>query len=405
MTPIVTRSLLAKIAVGGSGCPSSSAVASAASARHGAGISAGPLPKRQAWLDKFTDVKAMSVIPGHPGSELVAEVPEPPPGQGSVLVEGLLAGICGTDTEILHGGGQPPAGGPRLVIGHESLGRVLEAPADAPVRPGDLVAGVVRRPDPVPCPACAVARPDFCVNGRYTERGIKGLDGYGATRWRVSPRFAVPVPDELGDLGVLTEPGSVVAKAWEQIDRLALRAPAESSSGRIALITGAGPIGMLAALLGRQRGYQVHIFDRVTAGPKPALVAALGATYHHGPAGALELCPDVVLECTGAGELVLELAGKLAPAGVMCLIGISSGQRRVPVDMSRVGASMVLGNTLVFGTVSAARCHYEQAVGALARADPAWLGALITRRVPLSGWQPGLARQPGDVKVVVDLTQ
>jgi threonine dehydrogenase-like Zn-dependent dehydrogenase len=84
----------------------------------------------------------MSVIPGHPGSELVAELPDPPSEHGSVLVEGLLAGICGTDAEILRGGGQPPAGGPRLVIGHESLGRVLEAPADAPVRPGDLVAGV-----------------------------------------------------------------------------------------------------------------------------------------------------------------------------------------------------------------------------------------------------------------------
>ena len=369
---------------------------------------AGPLLNRRAWVDKFTHVKAMSVIPGHLGSELVAELPDPPPGQGSVLVEGLLAGICGTDAEILRGGGQPPAGGPRLVIGHESLGRVLEAPADAPVRPGDLVAGVVRRPDPVPCPACAAGRPDFCVNGRYTERGIKGLDGYGATRWRVGPRFAIGVPDQLGDLGVLTEPGSVVAKAWEQIDRLVLRAPTESgpsSRVRVALVTGAGPIGMLAALLGRQRGYQVHVFDRVTAGPKPALVAALGATYHHEPAGALDLCPDVALECTGAGELVVELAGKLAPAGVMCLIGISSGQRLLPVDMSRIGAAMVLGNSLVFGTVSAARRHYEQAVGALARADPAWLGGLISRRVPLSGWQQGLARQPGDVKVVVDLTQ
>jgi len=347
----------------------------------------------------------MSVIPGHPGSELVAELPDPPSEHGSVLVEGLLAGICGTDAEILRGGGQPPAGGPRLVIGHESLGRVLEAPADAPVRPGDLVAGVVRRPDPVPCPACAAGRPDFCVNGRYTERGIKGLDGYGATRWRVSPRFAVRVPDRLGDLGVLTEPGSVVAKAWEQIDRMALRAPQPDSRVRVALVAGAGPIGLLAALLGRQRGYQVHVFDRVTAGPKPALVAALGATYHHGPAGALDLRPDVVLECTGAGELVAELAGKLAQAGVMCLIGVSSVPHRPAVNMNRLARSMVLGNALIFGTVSAARRHYEQAVEALARADPAWLGGLISRRVPLSSWPEGLARQPGDVKVVVDLTQ
>lgn len=356
----------------------------------------------------------MSVIPGRPGSALIAELPDPPPGQGSVLVQGLLAGICGTDAEILRGGGQPPDGEPRLVIGHESLGRVLEAPADAPVLPGDLVAGLVRRPDPVPCPACADGQWDFCANGRYTERGIKGLDGYGATLWRVSPRFAVRVPDRLGDLGVLTEPGSVVAKAWEQIDRMALRAPQGSRPGsraRVALVAGAGPIGMLAALFGRQRGYQVHIFDRIADGPKPALAAALGATYHHGPdprtrtLEALDLCPDVILECTGAGELVVDLAAKLAQAGVLCLIGVSSVRHLLPVDMNRLGRSIVLGNSLIFGTVSAARRHYEQAVEALARADPAWLGGLISRRVPLTSWPDGLAREPGDVKVVVNLTQ
>ena len=349
-------------------------------------------------------MKAMSVIPGRRGSELIAEMPDPPLAEGSVLAQGLLAGICGTDREILDGAGQPPEPEPRLVIGHESLGRVLEAPADAPVRPGDLVVGVVRRPDPVPCPACAAGRWDFCANGRYTERGIKGLHGYGATRWRVAPGFAVKIPDRLGDLGVLTEPGSVVAKAWEQVDRIAARAPGTAAAPGVALVTGAGPIGMLAALLAVQRGYEVHVFDRVEAGPKPDLVAALGATYHHGPAAALDLRPDVVLECAGAGELVVELAGKLAQAGVLCLIGISSEPGRLPVDVSRIGASMVLGNSLVFGTVSAARRHYEQAVEALARADPAWLGGLISRRVPLSSWYQGLTREPGDVKVAVDLT-
>ena len=102
---------------------------------------------------------------------------------------------------------------------------------------------------------------------------------------------------------------------------------------------------------------------------------------------------------------MVELAGKLAQAGVLCLIGVSSARRRLPVDMNQVGRSAVLGNSLIFGTVSAARRHYEQAVEALARADPAWLGGLISRRVPLSSWPDGLAREPGDVKVVVDLTQ
>jgi glucose 1-dehydrogenase len=344
----------------------------------------------------------MSVVPGQADSALTAEVPDPGLSDGAVLVQGVLVGICGTDAEILHGYGQPPPGADRLVIGHESLGRVLAAPSGSGLYPGDLVAGVVRRPDPVPCAACAADQWDFCENGEYSERGIKGLDGYGATRWRVDPRFAIGIPAQLGEHGVLTEPASVVAKAWEQIDKIAARAP---RSGRVALVVGAGPIGLLAALLGVQRGFEVHVLDRVTDGPKPGLVAALGATYHCGRITDLEVRPDVVVECTGVGELVIELSGKVASAAVICLAGISSGQRSLPVNLDKINADMVLENAVIFGTVNAARRNYEQAVDALAKADPEWLAGLISRRVPLSSWPDALDRQPHDVKVVVDLTR
>lgn len=351
------------------------------------------------------------MIPGKPGSAAVADVPEPALAEGAILVEGLLVGICGTDGVIIRGYGTPPPGAQRLIIGHESLGRVVEAPAGAPVQPGDLVVGVVRRPDPVPCPACAADQWDFCENGQYTERGIKSLNGYGAELWRIEPRFAVPVPSQLGDAGVLTEPASVVAKAWEQIDRIAARAP---RSGKVALVVGAGPIGLLAALLGVQRGFEVHVLDRVTDGPKPGLVADLGATYHHGAIADLAsgvgcadgpVKPDVVVECTGVGELVIELASRVAAAAVICLAGISSGTRSLPVNLDKVNAGIVLGNAVIFGTVNAAPRNYEQAVAALVKADPGWLARLISRRVPLSGWTRALDRQPDDVKVVVDLTK
>ena len=84
---------------------------------------------------------------------------------------------------------------------------------------------------------------------------------------------------------------------------------------------------------------------------------------------------------------------------------VGRSERRLPVNVDLIGASMVLRNSAIFGTVSAARRHYEQAVEALAAADPAWLGALISRRVPLSSWQHGLTRGPDDVKVAVDLTK
>ena len=76
----------------------------------------------------------------------------------------------------------------------------------------------------MPCPACAAGEWDMCRNGRYTERGIKERNGYGSERFRVEPDFLIKLDPALGPLGVLLEPASVVAKAWEQIERIGARA-------------------------------------------------------------------------------------------------------------------------------------------------------------------------------------
>ncbi|MGH3326243.1 MAG: theronine dehydrogenase, partial [Streptomycetales bacterium] len=190
-----------------------------------------------------------------------------------------------------------------------------------------------------------------------------------------------------------------VAKAWEQIELFARRAP---WTPRTVLVTGAGPIGLLAALLAVQRGYDVHVLDLVTEGRKPRLVADLGATYHHGSVGDLGFAPDLVVECTGVGALAFGIVEHLAPDGVVCLTGISGG-RPATADLSALNRDIVLGNTVVFGTVNAARGHYEQAVRALASADPAWLSRLVSRRVPLDRWPEALQKGRDDVKVVVEL--
>lgn len=346
-------------------------------------------------------MRALSVIPGRPDSAEVRELADPPASDGSVLVEGLAVGICGTDSEIVEeGAGMPPPGEERLVLCHESLGRVVDAPAGSSLAAGDLVAGVVRRPDPEPCACCAVGEWDFCRNGRYTERGIKGRHGYGAQRWRVDPEFAVAVDGSLGDLGVLLEPTSIVAKAWEQIERIGARA---CSAPERVLVTGAGPIGLLAALLAVQRGFEVHILDVMTSGPKPALATELGATYHHEGVDRLGFEPDVVIECTGMGSLVFDLTDACAPNAVICLTGISSGRRQVPTNLDEINKDIVLENTVIFGSVNAALRHYQGAERALAAADRDWLGRLITRQVPLERWPEALHKQEGDVKVVVDL--
>src|SRR5439155_18673404 len=114
------------------------------------------------------------------------DVPEAAESDGALVVEAVAVGVCGTDREIVEGAfGEAPPGRDRLVLGHESLGRVLSAPPGAAVKPGDLVVGIVRRPDPVPCANCAVGEWDMCRNGRYTERGIRQRDGYCAERYRL----------------------------------------------------------------------------------------------------------------------------------------------------------------------------------------------------------------------------
>ncbi len=344
---------------------------------------------------------AITVVPGRKGSARLDDVPEPREPEGSVLVEGLALGICGTDMEIVGGNyGWAPPGRERLVLGHESLGRVFQAPASSGLDRGDLVVGIVRRPDPVPCLNCAIDEWDMCRNGRYTERGIKELDGFGSQLWRIEPEFTVVVDRDLGELGVLLEPASVVAKAWEHVERIGSRA---RWVPRRVLVTGAGPIGLLAALLGVQRGLEVHVLDRVADGPKPALVRDLGATYHHGSVGEACTAADIAIECTGAGKLVFDVMESLAPNGVVCLTGVSSGGRTIGVDAGSLNREIVLSNNVIVGSVNANRRHYRQAAAALASADKDWLGRLVTRRVPLDRFEEALERGPDDVKVTVQL--
>src|SRR5688572_20133661 len=214
-------------------------------------------------------MRALTVIPGAKDSGCISEVPEPAPAQGSILVATCAVGICGTDREILDGKyGEAPDGEQRLILGHESVGRVIEAPRSGAVRDGDWVVGIVRRPDPEPCPSCAVGEWDMCRNGLYHERGIKKLHGFASERFRIEPEFAVRIDPGLGELGVLLEPASIVAKAWEHIERIGRRSRFEPER---VLVTGAGPIGLLAALLGVQRGLRVDVIDRNAHGIKPAL--------------------------------------------------------------------------------------------------------------------------------------
>lgn len=346
-------------------------------------------------------MRALTLVPGNRHSVRLDDVPEPSSACGSLLVQTLAVGVCGTDREIINGTyGEPPPGKERLIVGHESLGRVLTAESSSEIVSGDLVVPIVRRPDPVPCVNCACGEWDMCRNGLYTECGIKGRDGFCVERYRIAPAHAVRIDPGLETVGMLLEPASIVAKAWEHIERIGNRAFWQP---RRVLVTGAGPVGLLAALMGVQRGLEVHVLDRVTEGPKPALVRDLGATYHTTSVRTACDAADVMIECTGVSALVIDAMSHSARGGIVCLTGISSGRRELCIDVAMLNRTIVLENDVVFGSVNANRRHYEQAAASLARADRSWLERLITRRLPLERWSDAVQNEDDDVKTVLVL--
>jgi threonine dehydrogenase-like Zn-dependent dehydrogenase len=348
-------------------------------------------------------MKAITVEPNKTGSARWEEVPEPDIRDGSVLVEAIAVGVCGTDVEIAEGKyGWAPSGKTRLVLGHESLGRVIDPGQAGGLKKGDLVVGIVRRPDPVPCPNCAVGEWDMCRNGQYTERGIKEIDGYMSERWRIEPEYAMKVDSTLGILGVLLEPTTVVAKAWEMVKSVGQRSFWEP---RTALVTGAGPIGLLAALIGVQKGFEVHVLDRVTSGPKVDLVKALGATYHSTAVSKLGFEPDVVIECTGVGQVIAESIMKVGAGGIVCLTGVGRGTTAVGVATGDVATGAVLRNNVVVGSVNANKRHWFKAGEVLARADRKWLAGLITRTEKPENFKRALERERDDIKVVIQFSE
>jgi glucose 1-dehydrogenase len=346
-------------------------------------------------------LQALTVTPRMKDSLQLREIPDPPPGQGSILVEAVAVGLRGTHLEIVAAVyGQAPMGESFLVPGYENLGRVKEAPTGSGYLAGDLVVGIVRRPDTVPCPAWAQGEWDMCRNGQCFGQGIKGRRGRASKRWSAEPDSLVRIDKGLADVAVLPEPTTIAAKAREQIDRIAGRALFDP---KVAVVTGYGPVGLLATLLGVQRGLEVHLFDRVGDSSKPHRVGDLAAIQHTDALAGSGVAADVLVEWSGVSFVVLETMTCGAKDPITCMTGVSITGRKVPVDIGLVNRDAVLGTEVIFGRVNANRGHYATAAQALELADSGWLGLLITRRVVLADFVDAFTRRGDGVKVVLEV--
>ncbi|MDF2692719.1 MAG: Glucose 1-dehydrogenase [Labilithrix sp.] len=359
-------------------------------------------------------MQALAVFPERRELQIV-DVPAPVRhGDREVTVRIREVGICGTDREICEFHyGTPASGSERLVLGHEALGEVVEVGSGVrTLAPGDLVALTVRRPcDSPSCVACRAGRQDFCVTGDFIERGIKGADGYLTELVVEHERYLVRVPRRLADVGVLVEPLTIAAKASVDLDAILRRYPWEPVGLR-ALVLGAGPIGLLGAMMLVARNVTTFVYSLQPADSDRAeLTRSFGAEYVSARDTALpELssrigAADIVFEAVGSAKVAFGALSALAPNGVFILSGVPGGRKPIEIDLDGIMRDIVLKNQVLFGTVNASRSAFEAAVRQLEQfmgLFPDALRGLITRRAKLEE-APELLRRPSGIKQVVEL--
>src|SRR6185295_8985687 len=297
-------------------------------------------------------MQAIAVRPGKANSVHLAELPKPsvadiPEGRG-VFVRVLKDGVDATDREIndaLYG--NAPPGYDFLVLGHESFG-IVEAigPNVRHVKPGDYVTCTVRRPGKSIYDR--IGRSDITSEETYYERGINLLHGFLTEYYVDDAEFVVRIPKALKHLHVLAEPMSCAAKAVQQAfeaqKRLQVWEP------KLAYVTGAGQIGLLATLILRLRGLEVYTIAR---GGKPNLKAEIaesfGAKYISTQNMTLtELAahtgkPDLIIEATGNSAIAFEAMSVLGHNGAIVWTSITGGQRKIEVSSDNININWVLG--------------------------------------------------------------
>jgi threonine dehydrogenase-like Zn-dependent dehydrogenase len=369
----------------------------------------------------------MKAIAVTPGKREVSVVERPAPELRSptdVKLRMIEVGVCGTDREICaFQYGTPPAGSDQLVIGHESLGEVVDiGSAVSRVRAGDLVVPMVRRPCPHDhCLACQADRQDFCYTGDFTERGIKQRDGFMTEYVVDDERYMNVVPPALRDVAVLVEPLTIAEKAlteiWQVQQRLPWACPVTpgqaAGSCHTALVLGAGPVGLLGAMALAAGGFKTYVYSREPAGsPKADLVTSIGAGYLSSMTDPIDKLPerigniDVVYEASGASSAAFDLLRVLGTNAIFVFTGVPGRKGPIEVDTDQLMRNLVLKNQIVIGTVNANRDAFENAISDLQVFNQRWpqaVRSLITGRYPVEAYQDLLVGSASGIKNVISL--
>jgi len=250
----------------------------------------------------------------------------PPPGPGQVVVEVSYCGVCGSDLHLIEDGW----GTPGDVLGHEWSGRVVEVGEGVELSPGDPVVG-----GPAPrcgeCRACLAHQPSQCEGqSRMTGR----FDGAFATHVVRDRHSVIPVPPGL-DLrtAAIVEP---LAVALHAISRAGVRDDDE------VLVSGAGPIGALAAAVLVRRGHRVVVVEPAPARADLARATGVAAVRHPDDLPTFSMAEvdaiapeavDVAIETSGRREAIELAFQQLRRGGRLVLVG--SGMEAPSFDPNR----------------------------------------------------------------------
>ena len=370
-------------------------------------------------------MKAIAVFPGSREVKLI-DHPEPAieaPTQVKLRI--LEVGVCGTDREICRFEyGTPPPGSDYLVLGHESLGEVVEVGSGVgSLNPGDLVVTMVRRPcDHPDCFACRAGRPDFCYTGDFKERGINKLHGFMTEFVVDEVQYMNPVPAALRDTAVLTEPLTIAEKAvsevWQIQKRLPWGLPVEAGGATLdykhrAVVLGAGPVGLLGAMTLLTAGFETYVYSRGSK-TQSDFVASIGGIYVESETCSIPQLGDkvgnidLVYEATGASKFAFDTLAVLGTNGVFIFTGVPGRKGPIELDTDLIMRDLVLKNQVVYGSVNAGKSAYGAAIEDLAKFKQRWpdaAGKLITGRYEMERFSDLLLGQPTGMKNVITIAK
>ena len=359
-------------------------------------------------------MRAIVTRPGA-GRAWQADIPLPQlQNPDDALVRMLRVGVCGTDRHVMDRMQTTPRGLPDgvdyLVLGHEAVGEVVGVGANVhQLRVGDLVVPTVRR-GCGECVACAVGQADLCYTGRYRERGIVGLHGFLSQHILERAEYLVRVPEELRQFAPLVESLTTPEKALRRIGNARDHLP--DSRIKRGLVTGSGPIALLAVMAFRLRGVDTTVLARQPAdGVAADLTRRVGANYV--PLAEVDFAEpqkrlgafDAIIEATGAVELAVGAIGALERNGVLDLVGGPPQYIEVPIH-ARATGGMVGRNLTILGSVNANGDDWRTAAGDLLmmrRVFPGVVEALITDSFGFDDVEIAFERRPGQIKAVIEV--